>query len=95
MMIGMKFHRSHIQLLSSQVSIIPEEIKGRWTKERRFRFVWDVIRSIRPSKIIDLFHNQRVILGNQDGREINNQKIQNIYDALKIGNILTCLFKYD
>ena len=38
--LGNDFHRNHIQLLSSQVSTLPPQWRGRWTKKRRFEVVW-------------------------------------------------------
>lgn len=46
--LGGRFHRDHITLVSSQVSQIPPALRGRWTKERRFQVVWDLLRQIRP-----------------------------------------------
>lgn len=47
--LGGKFHRSRIRLLASQVSSIDPSLSGRWTKERRFGLVWDLLRLIKPS----------------------------------------------
>jgi len=49
---GNAFHRSHINIIASQVSLIRPEFTGRWTKERRFEVVWNVIRKLQPSKLI-------------------------------------------
>jgi 2-desacetyl-2-hydroxyethyl bacteriochlorophyllide A dehydrogenase len=38
--LGSSFHRSRIQLLSSQVSTLPPHLTGRWTKERRMQVAW-------------------------------------------------------
>lgn len=50
--LGGRFHRSRIRLLSSQVTTISPELTGRWTKERRYRLAWEIIRKIRPSQWI-------------------------------------------
>lgn len=38
--LGGRFHRDRIQLVSSQVSTIAPELRGRWTKERRLSTAW-------------------------------------------------------
>ena len=50
--LGGRFHRSRIQLISSQVSTLSPEFGGRWTKARRFETAWEMIRSIKPSQWI-------------------------------------------
>ncbi len=50
--LGGKFHRSRIQILSSQVSTIRPELSGRWDKSRRFRVAWEALARIRPEQWI-------------------------------------------
>lgn len=50
--LGREFHRNRIRLISSQVSTIAPELSGRWSKERRLAVVWDMIRTVRPDKLI-------------------------------------------
>jgi 2-desacetyl-2-hydroxyethyl bacteriochlorophyllide A dehydrogenase len=50
--LGRAFHRNRIRLISSQVSTIAPELSGRWSKERRLAVVWDMIRIVRPDKLI-------------------------------------------
>jgi len=50
--LGSAFHRSHLNIIASQVSQIRPELAGRWTKARRFEVVWDIIRRLKPSKFI-------------------------------------------
>jgi len=50
--LGGTFHRNRIRMISSQVSSIDPIFQGRWTKDRRFSVVWDMIRKISPSKFI-------------------------------------------
>jgi 2-desacetyl-2-hydroxyethyl bacteriochlorophyllide A dehydrogenase len=52
--LGLQFHRSGIQLITSQVSTIPPALKGRWTKKRRFDLTWDYIRQLRPSRMLGM-----------------------------------------
>ena len=48
--LGSSFHRSRIQLISSQVSTIAPEFSGRWDKARRFEVAWSALRRIGPEK---------------------------------------------
>ena len=50
--LGGRFHRSRIQLISSQVSSIAPEFNGRWTKKRRFDVAWEMMRQLKPSRFI-------------------------------------------
>lgn len=52
--LGGHFHRNRIQLISSQVSTIAPNLSGRWDKSRRFELVWEMLRQVRPSKLISL-----------------------------------------
>jgi len=49
---GGRFHRNRIRLISSQVSTLPTHMTARWDKARRREAVWDLIRSIKPSRFI-------------------------------------------
>jgi len=46
--LGGAFHRSRIQLISSQVSTIAPGLRGRWDKARRFGVAWEALERIRP-----------------------------------------------
>ncbi|MCE9644514.1 MAG: oxidoreductase [Chloroflexi bacterium] len=50
--LGGSFHRSRIQLLSSQVSTIAPALAARWDKSRRFDVTWKALRRVRPEKWI-------------------------------------------
>ena len=50
--LGGSFHRSRIELISSQVSTIPPKLSGRWDKARRFEVTWDALKRIQPEKWI-------------------------------------------
>ena len=50
--LGGRFHRSRIQLISSQVSSIAPEFGARWTKKRRYDVAWEMIRQLKPSHLI-------------------------------------------
>ena len=50
--LGGTFHRSRIKLISSQVSSIAPELRGRWDKARRFGVAWEALGRIQPQKWI-------------------------------------------
>jgi Threonine dehydrogenase and related Zn-dependent dehydrogenases len=50
--LGGAFHRSRIKMISSQVSSIAPELRGRWDKARRFGVAWESLRRIQPQKWI-------------------------------------------
>jgi 2-desacetyl-2-hydroxyethyl bacteriochlorophyllide A dehydrogenase len=50
--LGSYFHRSRIRLISSQVSSIAPDLRGRWDKSRRFELVWEMIRQVQPERWI-------------------------------------------
>lgn len=50
--LGGRFHRAHMQLISSQVSHIAPRWSGRWTKGRRLAVAWEMIRRHQPQRLI-------------------------------------------
>jgi threonine dehydrogenase-like Zn-dependent dehydrogenase len=50
--LGGRFHRSRIQVKSSQVSSIAPAIRGRWTKSRRMNTVLELLQDVRPGDLI-------------------------------------------
>lgn len=50
--LGGHFHRARLHLISSQVSTLAPEIRGRWDKRRRFQVAWEALRQIRPARFI-------------------------------------------
>jgi 2-desacetyl-2-hydroxyethyl bacteriochlorophyllide A dehydrogenase len=50
--LGGSFHRSRIQLVSSQVSSINPTLTGRWDKDRRFKLAWEMVRQVKPQRWI-------------------------------------------
>jgi len=50
--LGGHFHRSRIQLISSQVSSLNPVLMGRWNKNRRFDLAWKMIRVVQPERWI-------------------------------------------
>jgi threonine dehydrogenase-like Zn-dependent dehydrogenase len=50
--LGGRFHRSQMQLISSQVSHIAPPWSGRWTKPRRLAVAWQMIKRHQPEQLI-------------------------------------------
>ena len=50
--LGSHFHRSQINLFSSQVSHIAPRLRGRFSKERRLRAAWEMLARHRPERLI-------------------------------------------
>ncbi len=50
--LGGRFHRSRIQLISSQVSTLAPQLLARWSKTRRLDFALSMLTVIRPSRLI-------------------------------------------
>ena len=81
--LGGDFHRSRIQILSSQVSSIRPELSGRWSKSRRFGVAWKALARIRPEKWV----TQRVDI--QKAPEIYKMLDENPQAAIQV------LFNYE
>ena len=50
--LGGRFHRSRIQIISSQVSTLAPEYTGRWDRSRRFSIAWAMLSTLNPSRFI-------------------------------------------
>jgi 2-desacetyl-2-hydroxyethyl bacteriochlorophyllide A dehydrogenase len=50
--LGGAFHRSHMRLISSQVSHLHPRWRGRWTKSRRLQTAWQMLRQHDPARLI-------------------------------------------
>ena len=50
--LGGAFHRSHMRLISSQVSHLNPRWRGRWTKSRRLDLAWQMLAQYDPAKLI-------------------------------------------
>jgi len=50
--LGEAFHRKRLRIISSQVSSLSPALTGRWDKKRRLELAWELIRQIRPSRLI-------------------------------------------
>lgn len=78
--LGMEFHRSHKAIITSQVSELPASVSGLWDKGRRFGLAWDLVRDIRPSRLL----TKMVALKNAD----------DAYVALDKGSDIAVAFHY-
>lgn len=50
--LGEVYHRSHMRLISSQVSHLHPRWRGRWTKNRRLHTTWQMLRQHNPAQLI-------------------------------------------
>lgn len=50
--LGGKFHRSQMQLISSQVSHLAPRWQGRWSKDRRLAVAWEMLQTHQPQQLI-------------------------------------------
>jgi threonine dehydrogenase-like Zn-dependent dehydrogenase len=50
--LGGAFHRSHMRLISSQVSALHPRWRGRWDKARRLQTAWSMLAQHDPSRLI-------------------------------------------
>jgi len=50
--LGGWFHRGRLRLISSQVSRINSTFSARWDKERRYQLTWEMLRQVKPSRLI-------------------------------------------
>lgn len=50
--LGGWFHRGRLSLVSSQVSRITSSYSGRWDKGRRYDLTWDLLKRVKPARLI-------------------------------------------
>lgn len=50
--LGGRFHRSRIQLISSQVSTLTPHLLARWSHARRLAVAWAQLRRVQPARLI-------------------------------------------
>jgi 2-desacetyl-2-hydroxyethyl bacteriochlorophyllide A dehydrogenase len=79
--LGLKFHRSGLRLITSQVSNIHPELTGRWSKKRRFDLTWETLKQIKPSKLISSV------------AVLKSDEVLAAYTRLQKGEDVTVLFK--
>lgn len=50
--LGGRFHRSRMQIISSQVSTIAPSYRGRWSKSRRMSVVLELLNEVNPGQLV-------------------------------------------
>ena len=78
--LGIDFHRSHKTIQTSQVSEIPAKLSQLWTKERRFAYTWDLVKQLRPSRLLT--------------KVLPLDSAQEAYEALDNGTEIAIAFNY-
>jgi 2-desacetyl-2-hydroxyethyl bacteriochlorophyllide A dehydrogenase len=74
--LGGRFHRSRIHLISSQVSTLASHLTGRWSKARRFAVTWEMLRQVRPARLVT--HRYPIEQAAEAYRQIDNHPEQTI-----------------
>ena len=78
--LGIDFHRSQKIIRASQVSKLPSELLSTWDKDRRFDFTWELVRILKPSRMLSKV------------ADISDAK--NAYEALDKGQEVAIAFTY-
>ena len=78
--LGIDFHRSHKVIQTSQVSEIPAKLQTLWSKERRFELTWELVKQLRPSRLIT--------------KEVSLDNAQEAYTLLDKGEEIAVAFSY-
>ena len=78
--LGIDFHRSHKTIQTSQVSEIPAKISKLWSKQRRFAYTWDLVKQLRPSRLLT--------------KILPLENAQEAYEALDNGTEIAIAFDY-
>ncbi|GIW10022.1 MAG: oxidoreductase [Dehalococcoidia bacterium] len=50
--LGGRFHRDRVRIEASQVSTIAPALTGRWSRERRTAFTWELVPMLQPERLI-------------------------------------------
>lgn len=50
--LGGRAHRNRLHIITSQVSSIAPELSARWSKQRRFAVAWEMLRRVKPQRLI-------------------------------------------
>ena len=79
--LGIDFHRSHKTIKTSQVSTIPAELTTLWSKERRFALTWELVKLLRPHRLIT--------------RKVTLDEAQTAYEKLDKGEEIAVSFTYE
>lgn len=78
--LGIDFHRSHKTIQTSQVSEIPANLRGLWTKTRRFDLAWELVRQLKPSRLLT--------------KTTSLENAQSAYESLDCGTEIAVAFEY-
>lgn len=78
--LGIDFHRSHKVIQTSQVSEIPAKLQTLWSKERRFELTWELVKQLRPSRLIT--------------KEVTLDRAQEAYTLLDNGKEIAVAFSF-
>lgn len=78
--LGIDFHRSHKTIKTSQVSTIPAELSQLWDKKRRFDLSWELVRLLKPSRLIT--------------KTLTLDRAQDAFEALDKGQEIAIAFEY-
>lgn len=77
-----RFHRSHIQMVASQVSSVPPALGARWTKARRLQLAWRVVEAVRPGQALDV-------------PVFDPEQAQSVFEQLAKRDIIGGVFRWD
>ena len=80
--LGLDFHRSELTLMTAQVSHLPSSLGSRWSKQRRFDLAWDLIRAVRPARLLE---------GGLGLVPMTGSAVQRAFEGLRDGSALTAL----
>lgn len=78
--LGGRFHRSRMQLISSQVSSLDPALRGRWTKDRRMARVVDLLARLQPGDLVS--------------RVFPQEEAPEVYDRLDDVDLFLPAFRY-
>ena len=78
--LGIDFHRSHKTIRTSQVSELPADLRGTWTKQRRFALTWRLVKDLRPSKLLT--------------KKVDPRDAKEAYEELLRGDQVSIAFDY-
>ena len=93
--LGLRFHRSRINIVASQVSEVQPALSLRWSKQRRFESCWQLIKELSPSRLLldgEIGSSSSSSSSSSRRRVLTQQDVQDAFDALDKGECLTALF---
>ena len=78
--LGLNFHRSRKTLIASQVSEVPCDRGGRWSKGRRFEKCWKVLAELPVERLVSV--------------RVGVDECQRVYEMLERGEGVSAIFEY-